>query len=395
MQRSVDLYGLVLCVVVVLTGCGGGSDSASSAPPPVLDAKSAGSDEASPRAESSFAAAERQMAGGSKELGSVIRPLAKSPFTFPRNEHFHVYAGNGSRERLQLDLATRSYMVTDNRGQATFGTFNEDATEPGTYVFESHRITSAVNTARFRITADAVVGAFPFEKPWSNPVSYEVMPFIAARAFVTDPTQLDGAYNRLGVSRNSDGPSNSQILTFRISERGTVLEMCFDFIIYAIDACPAISKRTYAITASPDSVWTATSTAPADLFQFRMARIGGENIYLSGGYTDAAPNVHVFRVGLRETPAWPETRYIGASTEASWGTNLFNAANSVRTAITPEGGSADVMLPVASFAGPQGIRSLNSGGPRKYFAMQNGILSVVVGARNTETAGYIQLNLVK
>ena len=396
MRRTFDLYGLVLCAVA-LTGCGGGSDSGASSAVPSqgLEARSSATDEPSPRAQSSLVAAEAHAAGTTKELGPVIRPLAKSPLAFARNAHFHVYAANGSRQRLHLDLGTKSYMVIDNLGRVTAGTFIEDAAEPGTYVFQSHRIGSLVNTARFRITADAVVGAFPFEKPWSDPLSHEVVPFIAARAFVTDPAQLDGAYNRFGISRSSNGAADSQILALRISEGGTVLEMCFDSTIYAIDACPTVSKRTYAITPSPDSVWTATSTAPADLLQFRMARIGGANVWLSGGYTDAAPNIHVFRVGLRETSDWPETAYIGASTESSWGTNLFSAANSVRTAVAPEGGSADATLSFASIAGPQGIRSLNPAGPRKYFAMQNGVLSVVVGTRNLNTAGYFQLNLVK
>ncbi len=45
--------------------------------------------------------------------------------------------------------------------------------------------------------------------------------------------------------------------------------------------------------------------------------------------------------------------------------------------------------------GPQGIRSLNATGQKKYYAIQNGVLSVIVGTRNPDTQGYIQVNLFK
>lgn len=317
----------------------------------------------------------------------------------PRNGVYYVYAAdgtNGTRQKLGVNFGTKSYTLTDSQGQATSGTFSEDVAEPGTYVFASDRITSAVNTARFRLTPDAIVGAFPFEKPWSNPVSYQVMPFVAARTFIADPAQLDGTYNRFGVSRNSNGTSDSQMLAMRISGSGKTLEMCFDNTIYRIESCPVASKRTYAITASPDFVWTAINIgSPSDLLQFRMARIGGQNVWLSGGYTDAAPNVHVFRIGLQDSPSWPKIRYVGASTEGSWGTNVFDATTSVRTAVTPEGVTGDLTLPFAAMGGPQGIRSLNATGQKKYYAMQNGVLSVIVGTRNPDTQGYIQVNLFK
>jgi hypothetical protein len=397
MQRIKSGFCAPLLCCLMLAGCGGGIENASNglkqADPSAKTAAASGSD---PMAEPPLTVTAAGAHSKADELLPAIRPLARSPFAFARNGQFHVYAGNGSRQRLELNFDTKSYTVTDNLRQVTSGIFSEDATEPGTYIFASDRITSAVNTARFRVTADAVVGSFPFEKPWSNPVAYQVMPFVAARAFVTDPAQLDGSYNRFGISHNSNGTSDSQILAMRISAGGTTLEMCFDNAIYRIESCPVASKRTYAVTASPDSVWTAINiAAPSDLLQFRMARIGGKNVWLSGGYTDAAPNVHVFRVGLQDSPGWPKIRYVGASTDGSWGANVFNANTSVRSAITPEGITGDLSLPFASIGGPTGIRILNAAGPKKYFAMQNGVVSVIVGTRNPGTAGYIQVNLAK
>jgi len=403
MKTTLAALGGAVALCLGLVACGGSGGSGSGlgiSPPTAVDANApalskspvlqAPGDEGDP----SLRAQQASSAGFDPQTIAVRLNGADS-----RNGVYYVYAAdgtNGTRQKLGINFDTRSYELTDSQGQSTAGTFSEDAAEPGTYVFASSRITSAVNTARFRITPDAIVGAFPFEKPWSNPVAYQVMPFVAARAFVTGPAQLDGTYNRFGVSRNSNGSSDSQILAMRISGHGTTLEMCFDNTIYKIESCPALSKRTYAITASSDFAWTAINIAtPSDLLQFRMARIAGKNVWLSGGYTDTAPNVHVFRVGLQDSADWPRIRYVGASTEGSWGTNVFDATTSVRSAITPEGITGDLSLPFAEMGGPRGIRSLNATGQKKYYAMQNGVLSVIVGTRNPDTQGYIQINLIK
>lgn len=320
----------------------------------------------------------------------------------PRNGVYYVYSAdgsNGTRQKLGINFDTKSYSLVDSKGVATSGTFSEDPAEPGTYVFANSRITSAVNTARFRITTDAIVGAFPFQKPWSDPAVYEVMPFVAARAFVTAPALLDGDYNRYGINRNSDGSSDSQILPMRISGHGTLLEMCFDFVIYRVDSCPAASKRSYSLVASSDFNWTGTNIwSPDDILQFRMARIDGQNVWLSGGYTDTAPNVHVFRVGLKDATTWPTARYIGGSTDGRWGTTLIGTTSATRDSVDATGTSSTITQPVneGGNSGPIGIRGLNANGEQKYFVMQNGTLSVIVGARsNPNTQGYIQVGLFK
>jgi hypothetical protein len=319
----------------------------------------------------------------------------------PRNGVYYVYAANGTngtRQKLGINFDTKSYTLTDSLGQATSDTFGEDPGEPGTYLFASSRITSAVNTARFRITADAIVGAFPFEKPWSNPVSYQVTSFIAARAFVTDPAQLDGEYNRLGVSLNSDGSADSQIVPMLISGKGTELMMCFDNAINQPEACPLESRRVYTITRGADFVWTGTNVAaPTDVLGFRMARIGGQNVALLGGSGPTAPDVRPFRIALRDVTTWPSARYVGSSSDGRWGTNFLGPANTARTSFDATGTSTTLTMPVNDVDPrmPQGIRLINGNGVDRYFATQNGTLAVIVGARNPGTQGYIQIGLFK
>lgn len=315
-----------------------------------------------------------------------------------RNGSYRVYAANGTQQQLSVDFDAGSYTMTDNLGVAESGTFAEDFTEPGTYVFASSRITTAANTSRFRVTSDAIVGAFPFQTAYSSPAAYAAQPFVAARNFVADAALLDSDYNRFGISRNSAGAADSQILSMRVSGSGTTLEICLSNVVYRIALCPAASKRTYAIAADADSAWIATNVAdPTDIVRFRMARIGGQNVYLAAGTNTATtPVTQTLRVGLPDSSSWPTTRGIGSSTTGSWGTNQIDSANSVRTSTGTDGTYGSLTMPVGGTfpQQPEGIRTVNAGGTSSYFAMQNGLLSVLVGSRNPSTQGYIQLNLI-
>ncbi|MDR6886599.1 MULTISPECIES: hypothetical protein [Variovorax] len=313
-----------------------------------------------------------------------------------RNGIYRVYAANGTQQQLALDFEAASYTMTDHLGQAESGSFSEDFTEPGTYVFASSRITSPANTSRFRIMTDAVIGAFPFQVAYSDPVSYAAQPFVAARDFVTTAAQLDGTYNRFSITRSPGSVQDSSILAIRLSGGGTTLDICNDSIIYKIDLCPATSKRTYAVTAGADNTWVATNVSNgSDVANFRMARVGGQNVYLAAGI-NATPAVQFLRIGLSDSSNWPATRGVGASTTGSWGSNLIDTANSVRAATNIDGTYGTLTMPVGGTfpLQPEGIRGVNSNGTSKYFAMQNGLLSVLVGARNPNTQGYIQLNLI-
>ncbi|MET3181459.1 UNVERIFIED_ORG: hypothetical protein ABIC43_004628 [Variovorax guangxiensis] len=335
-------------------------------------------------------------AGGSSKQEAQAAKTLTTPDV--RSGSYRVYAANGTQQQLSVDFDAGSYTMTDNLGVPESGTFAEDFTEPGTYVFASSRITTAANTSRFRVTSDAIVGAFPFQTAYSSPAAYAAQPFVAARDFVTTAALLDGTYNRFSVTRSPGGAQDSSILSMRLSGSGTVLEFCNDAIIYKIDLCPAASKRTYAVTAGTDDAWVATNVAnSSDVANFRVARIGGQNVYLGGGVS-VSPAQQFMRIALPESSSWPTTRGIGSSTTGSWGTNLIDTASSVRTSTGTDDTYGTLTMPVDSTAyanQPLGIRGVNMSGASKYFAMQGGALSVLVGARsNTATQGYIQLNLI-
>lgn len=314
-----------------------------------------------------------------------------------RNGSYAVYAANGTQLTLSINMNAKSYVMTDPEGASASGSFAEDFTEPGTYVFDTTRVPALVNLARFRITADAVVGQFPFANAYSNPATYAVQPFIAARTFVTAGATLDGVYNRLGISHSRNGSVDSQVVPLRISGTGTLLDMCFDNTIYTIDACPTGSRRSYALAVDASARWTGTNVAnPDDKIGFRVTRINGQNVYLSAGASTSDPDTQVFRLAVPESASWPSVTTRGGSTVGTWGRTTLDTTTYLRAAAYAEDNYRTLTVPVTPLAsGPEGIRVVTNG-TEKYHVAQGAGLAIVTGFRTIEsTVGYIAFGLVE
>lgn len=315
-----------------------------------------------------------------------------------RNGTYRVYAASALQYLLTLDFNANLYTLANADGtEPTSDTFASDASEPGSYVFKSTRITSNTNTARFRVTTDAVVGAFPFADPVATGTVYAVKPFLAARKLVTVAAELDGLYNRLGIQRTA-ASELSQITQTQFSAGGTVYKLCNDSVIYNIANCPPSSLITYSVaTTDVPGVWLITNVVDAtDSGRFAMARIGDQNVYLSAGATPATPGRYVLRVGVQDTPTWTTTGVgYGSSTAGSWGRVNFTPTGNTRNAVGTDGTLAVATNLFSSMAGtgPAGMRQI-SGGGGTYFATYNGKLFTIVGASNATTGGYFQLSLL-
>ncbi len=315
-----------------------------------------------------------------------------------RNGTYRVYAASALQYLLTLDFNANVYTLTNADGTSpTSDTFASDASEPGTYVFKSARITSNTNTSRFRVTTDAIVGAFPFTDPVATGTVYAVKPFLAARKLVTVAAELDGLYNRLGIQRTASSEL-SQITQTQFSAGGTVYKLCNDSAINSIANCSPASLITYNVAATDvPGVWLITNVVDAtDSGRFAMARIGDQNVYLSAGATPATPGRYVLRVGVQDTPIWTTTAVgYGSSTAGSWGRVDFTATGNTRSAVGTDGTVAAATNVFSNMAGtgPAGMRQI-SGGGGTYFATYNGKLFAIVGASNATTGGYFQLSLL-
>lgn len=312
-----------------------------------------------------------------------------------RNGNYRRYSLTGSAEALRLDFDLRRYQLTDGSGSIT-GRFTEDPNEPGTYLFHSSRNMTAFNTARFRISSGIVVGAFPSRFATTSSVSYPVRPFVAVGTFLTSSAaaQFDGTYN-VFRSFDTDGIRNSRVYQMRISQAGTVFEVCNDLAVQSIDAC--VSRRTYAIRApsGSDGFYYYDPSIPGHVgTPFRMASINGRTIFLSAT-NDPFPLNHYLDVGLLDSPEWAQTFGRGGSTAGDYGLSQIGAQAYSASFVRPDGSTQSFNHALTAVTGITGIRGVNMAGTDRYFAAQGGSLALLGGEPdNPETRGYLRLELL-
>lgn len=313
-----------------------------------------------------------------------------------RNAQYRVYATNGSQQTLALNFDTMSYTMTDAAGGVASDAFAADPTPTNGYLFKSSRITSTFNTARFRLTANTVVGSFPFTQVGST-TAYAVQPFIASNALVTTQANLAGTYNRLGLNLKPT-IRDSNIRQVEVTAGGTQVLMCNEVAITAVANCPAASVLTYNVSAGSNaSNWIITNAAnPTDVGGFSIAQIGGEKVYLAAGATLNQPGEVVFRVGVQQQAAWPSSTALVTDTNGTWGA-LSLDASTYSVGFTRPDGSTGSQSPAISLIGAPAdinIRVAPLGGSSNaYFIVQSGKIAVAVGARGTQ-GGYIQFGLI-
>ena len=169
--------------------------------------------------------------------------------------------------------------------------------------------------------------------------------------------------------------------------------------ITSIANCPAPSIVTYNIT--PDAIptnWRITNAAnPADTGLFSIARIGGQNVYLSAGSTPTgAPGEVVFRVGVSQQAAWPSSTALVSDTSGAWGTLSLDASTYTTGLLRADGSTGSLSLAVNQIgaAADLNIRAASLGGRNgAYFMAQSGKIAAVVGARGPQ-GGFMQFGLI-
>lgn len=305
-----------------------------------------------------------------------------------QNGTYRVWATNGAQSQLALNFDTRTYDMTDSAGVVSSDAFSADPKEAGTYVFTSSKVKAAFNAARFRVTTDAVVGAYPFDDP-QVASTQTVQPFVASRSVLTAQGDLDGAYTRLGVNYGP-GVRNSQIRVVQLSAGGTIFQQCNDAAVHDIASCSAVA--TYAVTPGTNNGWNYVNVAdPSDKAAFTVAYVGGQRVLLQAGL-DQTGTQRVFRMGIIATAPIANTAR-GGTTNGGWGTLGFDGAN-VSWAVTKADSTPDTQtLAFSSLGWPTGLRSAGAV-PNFYFVMQNSALSVAVGgAQPDSSAGYMHFGL--
>lgn len=293
--------GAVWLVVVLLEGRGGSGSSANFPKPP---------------AATSPDTTDHALVPSPAKLNGEPGALGRS--WYQRANTYRLYASHGKEQWLRLNFNAAQYEVLDDEGHSTSGTFEQDFTEPGTYIFQGARIASAISVARFRVLDGAIVGTFPLASPFTSGSSYEVMPFIAARDFIDVADGIDGAYNLMSLVANATGPSDARFGSLRIDGSSRSMRVCASEALVAIENCGAHNLRQYGLSFDGDR-WLATSTAdPNDRFAFRVALIEGEKVYLSARAPRTA-EARELRIGLSARAIErPTEQAYGGSTDGRW-----------------------------------------------------------------------------
>jgi hypothetical protein len=194
---------------------------------------------------------------------------------------YRVYAADGREYEMAIDFTAGSYTMSGN-GATT--TSNFTAGSDGTYVVSGDQ--------RLRTAADLIVGSHAFPSG--------VLPYVAARSFVTSAGAIAGAFNLMTRNVAPDGASAlTRAGTARAS--GNILQVCEDdFEVVQPQACGVGALKSYLLSVSGD-LFTGVETTSGETIAFRVARSNAAPILLSTGPTTQGDAMLQWRIGLQES----------------------------------------------------------------------------------------------
>ena len=340
--RSLSRWIFVGCVAATLAACGGGGGDASPAPPP--DARSG---------------------------------------------NYTLLAVNGKEYALALDFDANTYRVSGN-GVDQGGSITASA---GEFRFQPGNSPGAGRTSitRFTLADDnAVVGEVGLPEG--------ELPFIAARVFETTLAGAAGRFNLLGRLLNADGSLDSTSIQQGEITAGGQMRTCNDRGIFEMPSCPASSVVSGTVTVAGDLY---TWQAPAGDVRFRVARIGGDKVFLRA--SPAPAGATRFVIGTPAVTRFTPGTFVAGTSEPAWSTARIASGSSAFTftftvtGVSPAGvastrtGTAGVVgVPGSDTrASLLGIATSDAG---NFFAIRSTEIVAVIAARGNPFApGFIAL----
>jgi hypothetical protein len=239
---------------------------------------------------------------------------APAPVPTPdaRNGDYVMYAANAHPYTLSLNFDAKTYRVVGN-GLDQSGAIGGDAAAG--FFFQPTGVIAGFNTARFHTAPDAMIGNFRLPEG--------VVPFVAARSFVTTSAEAAGNYNFLTRTVSTPGPNNTGIFNGEITAGGQV-RTCNDLTIHHITTCPAASVVPGTLTVAGTEY---TATTPNGPFTFRIARIGTDKVFLRASASTATSRR--FWIGTLAASGFSSGNFSGGNTDGNWSTfSLSSTAHS-------------------------------------------------------------------
>ena len=295
-----------------------------------------------------------------------------------RNGTYTVFAADGKPYSLTIDFGANQYTMSGN-GQTVQRSFA--APVNGDYVVSGN--------ARFRVAQDLIVGGHDF--------GGGVLPFVAARSFVTSVAQIAGSYDLATRNVPASGAPTTHAGTALVN--GNTLSVCQSdtLQVAVVRNCDAASLKTYSLSVSGNGFIGISGTS--EVVSFSVVNTGAAKVLLGTGLApDGSQQLRIGLVdssgGLTYGPAvW------GPSTTGDWvKITLTNATPPTYTA------SGSTTLDSAN------LGAINNGGPfsmitgqsttfvASLYVMQASPLVVVVGSSgfggsSTAASGLLQIAL--
>jgi hypothetical protein len=308
-----------------------------------------------------------------------------------RNGDYTVFAANGSRQKLSINF-DQSIFALDGAVVTGIGGGITPPASPGDAWAFTGGVVTVPGAATFRPLVDTVVGGFPFAVPFSDPVTRTDFAFVAARALVTTQASLDGTYNRFRIDATASG-RESTIGQIQVSGGGTVMKQCTGIKVLRISDCPAAQLVTSTVSAGSESgMWNLKNSDGIVFGAFAIARIDGDNVYLSAGTSGTLPTTQQLAIGVPEAPSYPAFLSDGWSTKGTLDTSTVTPSD---YKLVSGASTTNLVLSTVAPDAPTGMR-FGTDGTDGYFAMRSNRLEVLVGARGkAPTQGYLHLGVVR
>jgi len=298
-----------------------------------------------------------------------------------RNGTYAVFAADGKPYSLTIDFDAASQYTMSGNGQTVQRSFAPPVS--GDYVVSGN--------ARFRVAQDLIVGGHDFGNG--------VLPFVAARSFVTSVAQIAGSYDLATRNVPASGAPATHAGTALVN--GNTLSVCQSDTVDVgpVGSCDPAALLTYNLNVSGN---VFTGVGSNGMYSFVVANTGAAKVLLSAGI---APDLsQQLRIGLVDSTGGLTygLPLFGSSTTGDWlqitlsSTTIpnYSAVSVIDSSISL---SADVLGKINSPGGPfsllKGTR--NADGARLY-VMQASPLVVVVGSSSvggSAASGLLQIAL--
>lgn len=287
----------------------------------------------------------------------------------PRNDSYRVFATHGYEYTLTVDFDAGTYRMA-GEGLDESGNFSHD-TGTGTYTIAGN--------AKFRVGEDIIVGGFDFGSG--------VVPFVAARRFVTSLDELWGDTTSFGL--NNPGTVNADSRIFGSKWDNGTLKACLQNMISPVDQCAPTAVWTYQLSIDGEVI-TGVEADRDDTITFRVAKSGSTQIYLRAGLGSSGRN---FRISVPEAPnGLAGGTFHGSSTLGGWGTVELTDTSYELNGVTASGQAWMDSAGLGSIGTLQGIRlGQRASDGASVFVMQAAPIAILVGARSGPAAGYMEI----